>query len=75
MKAELETERKNTAATIEKMNADFAKRTEDIQTSLSERQNEIALLQKELRNVKEFRRNKVVLGFLAKFTLIIGANN
>ena len=38
MKAELETERKNTAATIEKMNADFAKRTEDIQASLSERQ-------------------------------------
>ena len=75
MKAELETERKNTAATIEKMNADFAKRTEDIQASLSERQNEIALLQKELRNVKEFRRNKVILGFLAKFTLIIGANN
>merc|ERR1712131_75504 len=55
---ELETERQNAKLAQEKLALDYAERSKEIETSLSERQQEIQLLQKELRNVKEFRRNK-----------------
>merc|ERR1712242_116897 len=55
---ELESERKNAKLAQEKLALDYAERSKEIETSLQERQKEIQLLQKELRNVKEFRRNK-----------------
>ena len=61
---ELESERKNAKLAQEKLALDYAERSKEIETSLQERQQEIQLLQKELRNVKEFRRNKVCRDFI-----------
>lgn len=55
----MESERKNAKLAQEKLALDYAERSKEIEASLQERQQEIQLLQKELRNVKEFRRNKV----------------
>ena len=56
---QLEKERKEAETAREKIAGDFAAKSKSIESSLEEREKEIALLQKELRNVKEFRRNKV----------------
>ena len=56
---QLEKERKAAEATRETIASEFGAKSASIEKSLEEREKEIALLQKELRNVKEFRRNKV----------------
>ena len=56
---QLEKERKAAEVTRETIASEFGAKSASIEKSLVEREKEIALLQKELRNVKEFRRNKV----------------
>merc|ERR1711892_834732 len=55
---QLEKERKAAEATKETIASEFGAKSASIEKSLEEREKEIGLLQKELRNVKEFRRNK-----------------
>ena len=56
---QLEKERKAAEVTRETIASEFGAKSASIEKSLVEREKEICLLQKELRNVKEFRRNKV----------------